>query len=217
MAIFKSNSKQVNIASRGAKAELISDSNAIIYRDKWATGTVLYTERNPTRYFDKTSYQYNNATIPMDLPLTKAKNGIKIYLSQIANMSAPYGWGYIPVRSGSSKFTNANPIVIPIANLVAGYTTQISVDLSDYHNFEWYFQFPTTFKADSNGNLVVSNNSTLSYQISTIMDGNGTQFSSVPQKGLTIGMFQWLDIDNAGHTAQLAGTANAMIDHIEAY
>jgi len=217
MAIFKNDMKQVNVASRGTKAELISDKGSIIYRDKWATGTVLYTERNPTRYFDKTSYQYNNATIPMDLPLTKIKNGIKIYLAQIANMSAPYNWGYIPVPAGSPKFTNANPIVIPIASLMAGYTTQISVDLSSYREFKWYFQFPTTFKSDSNGNLAVSNNSTLSYQISTIMDGSGTEFSSVPQKGLTIGMFLWLDVDGAGHTAQTAGTANAMIDRIEAY
>ena len=188
----------------------------LLYQDKWPAGTILYTESNPNRYLDANSYQYNNATITMNKSLTKVKNGIKIYLAQIANMSYPYSWGYVSVKAGSSAFTNANPIVISKTELQTGFTTKITADLSGYHNFGWDWQFNTTFKMNSDGNLLVSNDSTASYQIGYIFDANNQRIS-VPQKGLTIGMFEWDDNDGAGHTSRIAGTANAMIDHIEAY
>lgn len=188
----------------------------LLYQDKWPVGTILYTESNPNRYLDENSYQYNNATITMNKSLTKVKNGIKIYLAKIANMSYPYSWGYVSVEAGSSVFTNANPIVISTAELQTGFTTKITADLSGYHNFGWDWQFNTTFKMSSDGNLLVSNDSTASYQIGYIFDANNKGIS-VQQKGLTIGMFEWDDSDGAGHTLRIAGTANAMIDHIEAY
>ncbi|WAD03151.1 hypothetical protein ORR04_13820 (plasmid) [Levilactobacillus brevis] len=188
----------------------------LLYQDKWPAGTILYTESNPNRYLDANSYQYNNATITINKSLTKVKNGIKIYLAQIANMSYPYSWGYVSVKAGSSAFTNANPIVISKTELQIGFTTKITADLSGYHNFGWDWQFNTTFKMNSDGNLLVSNDSTASYQIGSIFDANNQRIS-VPQKGLTIGMFEWDDNDGAGHTSRIAGTANAMIDHIEAY
>lgn len=216
MAIYQDSGKVASIYRINVGTDIVYCNSEKFFQYRWPVGTVVYAETNPTRYMDPDSYQYNNATIVMDKPLTKVRNGIKIYLAQIANISLPYMWNYVSVKAGGENFTNSNPIVIPLTSLKTGFTTQIDADLNDYEQFEWDYRFPTTFKMDASGNLSVSNTSDKSFQIMKITVSNGTS-AIVQQKGLTIGMFTWVDRDTGGHGQQLEGTATVMIDRIEAY